>query len=149
MSAAAAKLPEPPVDVTKKAQPAPTKPLTLNARVDAIEERLKVRHKAIAARTSAVFQDAGKKLGSPITMLLAVGGGIALGYCTRSWLAKSKTQRRREQREPERVVARRSIFATLLDAFTLMTTVLSMIPSFASMVPSFGRRGDAGDEDPR
>ena len=146
MSAAEARLPAPPPVPTDK----PKQP-SLNARVSELETRIDGRRKAIAARASSLLQGAGRKLSSPVTLLLAVGGGVALGYFTRYLLAKAKTRRpsARARDEGPEIVARPSIFATLLDAFTLITTVLSMVPAFAQLLPSFRRAPDGAEDDPR
>ena len=150
MSAAANLATEKPPPTPEKPLTAPQKkPLSLNTRVSELEERLSERRTAIAARAKAVVQGSGQKLSSPVTLLFALGGGIALGYFTRTRLAKAKSPGRRVHEDRPEVVVRPSLVSTLLDAFTLVTTVLAMIPSFAAMVQSFRRTPNIEDGDPR
>lgn len=117
---------------------AAAKPGSLNRRVSDVEQRIAGRQKAFGERALTVLGSVREKLSSPVTLLLAVGGGIGLGYFMRHKMETASNRTRSPA--PEAVAVRPSIFATLLDAFTLVSTVLAMVPSF--------RRGlevEAGD----
>ena len=126
---------------------AAVKPGSLNQRVSDAEQRITGRQKAIGERAVTVFGNVREKLNSPVTLLLAVGGGIGLGYFTRHRMETAAS--RPPDPEPEGVAGRPSIFATLLDAFTLVSTVLAIVPSLAALVPSFRREPDVEAGDPR
>ena len=60
-------------------------------------------------------------LSSPITLLIAAGTGFALGQ-----FSKRKRAEAHADSDPPR--ARLSIFAMLMEALTLATTVMAMLP---------------------
>ena len=120
---------------------------SLNERVSDVEQRIAGRQKAIGERAATIFGSVREKLSSPITLLLAAAGGIGLGYFTRHRMETASS--RAPDRGRDVVEVRPSILATLLNAFTLISTVLAMVPSFAALVPSFRREPDVGAGDPR
>ena len=134
--------------MTAAPTPAAAKPSgSLNERVGEVEQRIAGRQKAIGERAATIFGSVREKLSSPVTLLLAVAGGIGLGYFTRHRMETGSS--RAPDPKPDVVAVRPSIFATLLDAFTLVSTVLAMVPSFAALVPSFRREPDVEAGDPR
>lgn len=105
--------------------------LPLRSRIRAAERQLAQRQADVRSHAAALGRGARASLGSPAALLAGVGAGFALGLFTK--------RRRASPRPPpvEPAAARPSIFASLLDAVTLVTTVMSLFPAL-------GRGRDAG-----
>jgi hypothetical protein len=99
-----------------------TRPAPLNQRIREAEQRLAGRQRSIGFRAAALGRNLREKLSSPITLLVAVGAGFAIGQF-------SKRKRAEPRADSDPPSTRPSIFATLMDAFTLATTVMAMLPA--------------------
>ena len=109
-----------------------TRPATLNQRIRLAERQLAERQRSIGICIGALGRNLREILRSPLTVLVAAGAGFGLGQF-------SKRQRQEPAPESEPVSARPSLFATLLDAFTLASSVMAMLPPL--------RRRFASDDD--
>ena len=118
-------------------EPAMTAPLRV--RIRAMERQLAGRQSAVRSHAVALGRGARASLGSPAALLAGVGAGFALGLFT-------KRDRSRPRSPPppapvEATAARPSIFASLLDAVTLVTSVMALFPALGGGI---GRGRDAG-----
>lgn len=109
-----------------------TIPRSLNQRIYDVEQHLAGRQRSIGIRAGALGRDLREKLISPSGLLVAAGAGFAIGH-----FSKRKSRESHPAGEP--ASARPSIFATLLDGFTLAGTVMAMLPALR-------RRQPAGDD---
>lgn len=118
-------------DAAPGREPAMSAPLKL--RIRAAERQLAERRADVRSHSAALGRSARASLGSPAALLAGVGAGFALGLFTRRRRASSP-------RPPiELPTARPSIFASLLDAVTLVSTVMALFPALG-----LGRGRDAG-----
>lgn len=97
-------------------------PASLNRRIREAEQRLAGRQRSTGVHAAAVGRNLREGLSSPITLLIAAGAGFALGQ-----LSKRKRAQARADSDPPR--ARVSIFAMLMEALPLATTVMGMLPA--------------------
>ena len=116
-------------DAAPGREPAMSAPLKL--RIRAAERQLAERQADVRSHSAALGRSARASLGSPAALLAGVGAGFALGLFTRRRRASSPPQ------HSEPTTVRPSVFASLLDAVTLVTTVMSLFPAL-------GRGRDAG-----
>ena len=99
-----------------------TRPAPLNQRIREVEQQLAGRQRSIGFRAAALARNLREKLSSPITLLVAAGAGFAIGQF-------SKRKRAEPHTGTDPANTRPSIFATLMDAFSLATTVMAMLPA--------------------
>jgi hypothetical protein len=113
-----------------------TGPVSLDERIRQTERQLAGRQSSIGVRAAALGRSVRENLSSPIALLVAAGAGFAIGQ-----YSKRKKAEPTAESEPSSV--RPSIFATLMDAITLATTVLAMFPAMRREPP--GEAGAAGE----
>ena len=99
-----------------------TRPASLNQRIREAERQLAGRQRSIGFRAAALGRSVRENLSSPIALLVAAGVGFAIGQ-----FSKRKSAEPHAGTDPPS--ARPSIFATLMDAFTLASTVMAMLPA--------------------
>ena len=98
------------------------RPVSLNQRIRETEHQLADRQRSVGLRAAALRRSFRAGLGSPITLLVAGGVGFAVGQF-------SKRKLRAPHAGTALPGARPSFVATLLEAFTLATTVMAMLPA--------------------
>lgn len=99
-----------------------TRPASLNQRIREAEGQLAGRQKSIGFRTAALGRNLRETLSSPMAFLVAAGVGFAIGK-----FSKKRSAEPHADRAP--VSVRPSIFATLMEAITLASTVMAMLPA--------------------
>jgi hypothetical protein len=97
-------------------------PVSLDRRIREVEVRLAGRQAAIGSRSAALGRNVRESLGSPIALLAAAGAGFAIGQF-------SKRKRAEPHADSAPASTRPSILATALDALTLATTVMALLPA--------------------
>jgi hypothetical protein len=108
-------------------------PASLDRRIRETEQRLADRQRSAGVHAAALDRTLREGLSSPITLLIAAGAGFALGQFSRRRRARACPDG-----EPPR--AGRSILAALMEALTLASTVMAMLPA--------RRREPAGETGP-
>jgi len=94
---------------------------SLDKSIGEVEQRLADRRGSIGVRYRALGVNLREKLGSPIAFLIAAGTGFALGQFSKRKSAKSDLDSGTGR-------GRVWTFAMLLDAFSLASTVMAMLP---------------------
>jgi hypothetical protein len=97
-------------------------PAPVARRIHEVEQRLAGRQRLTGVHAAAVGRNLRQGLSSPFTLLIAAATGFALGQ-----LSKRNRAAARADGDPPR--PRRSIVAALMDALTLATTVMTMLPA--------------------
>jgi hypothetical protein len=97
------------------------RPTSLNQRIRQTEQQLAGRQRSIGLRAAALGRGVREKLSSRTALLVAAGTGFAIGQFSKRKNAKAHF----DSGPPS---ARTSIFATLMDAFALASTVMAFLP---------------------
>jgi hypothetical protein len=100
----------------------PPIPASLDRRIRQAEQRLADRQRSTGVHAAALGRTLRGALSSPVTLLIAAGAGFALGQ-----FSKRRGARACPDGDPPR--AGRSIFATLMEAITLASTVMAILPA--------------------
>lgn len=98
------------------------RPASLNQRIRESERQLAGRQRSLGLRAGALRRNLRQNLGSPIALIIAAGAGFAVGQF-------SKRKRAEAAPRSDPPSDRPSLFATLMDALTLATTVMAMLPA--------------------
>ena len=98
------------------------KPAPLGTRIREAEQRLADRQRSTRVRAAALGRALHDGLSSPITLLVAAGAGFTLGQF-------SKRKRAQTRADADPPPARPPRFAALMDALSLVTTVMAMLPA--------------------
>lgn len=98
-----------------------TRPASLDRRIRETEDRLARRRETVGFRAASLGRNLREKLSSPLAVLVAAGAGFAIGHFSRCNTAQT-------QADGDSGTPRQSVFATLLEAFTLASTVIAMLP---------------------
>lgn len=109
---------------------------TLNQRIRSVENRLASRQRSVRVHAAGLHQNLRKKLGNPVSLLIALGAGFALGQFTRH-------KNMEVPPSGDLVPPRQSLFARLMEVLSLVSTIMALFPAKrGNPIPEAGDNGE-------